>query len=88
MTQSTAERGQRFEQFGRTVDERLSGAGPRIEEEVRRVIAYLNDEVVPEVRRSSSVALRSAAQRLSQLAERLDRNTAPPGAASAGPGER
>ncbi len=61
-----------FEHFGRKMDEGLGGIGPRVEDEVRRIIAYLNDEVVPEVRRNSSQALRSAAEQLSRLAQHLD----------------
>lgn len=53
-------------------EEKIHEAGTRIEEEVRRVVRYLDDEVVPDVRRSSSVALRAAAERLAQLATRLD----------------
>ena len=37
-----------------------------------RVIAYLNDEVVPEVRRDGSRALRAAAGELMKLAERME----------------
>ena len=44
----------------------------KAEAEVRRVIRYLNDEVVPEVRRDSSRALRAAADELNKLAERMD----------------
>jgi hypothetical protein len=57
----------RFEDLGRKVDERFGNVGPRVEEEVKRVITFLNDEVVPEVRQNSSKALRVAA-------EHLDRN--------------
>jgi hypothetical protein len=59
--------------MGRKVDEHFGGAGERIEEKVRRVIAYLNDRVVPEVRENSSKALRLAAEQLTQLAEHLER---------------
>jgi hypothetical protein len=44
----------------------------RVHEDLRRVIDYLNDEVVPEVRRSSSAALRTAAQELAKLAQHMD----------------
>ncbi|WP_446745458.1 hypothetical protein [Silvibacterium acidisoli] len=64
-----------FEDFGRKVDEKFSKATPKIEEEVRKVIAYLNDEVVPSVRENSSKALRAAAEQLTRLAEHMDRNT-------------
>lgn len=53
-------------------EERLSEAGTRIEEEVRRVAKYIDDEVVPEVRRNGSIALRAAADRLQRLAQHMD----------------
>ena len=62
-----------FEEFGRKVDEHVSNVAPRIEEEVRKVIAYLNDEVVPKARQNSSEALRLAAEQLRKLADHLDR---------------
>ena len=39
----------------------------------RKVIAYLNDEVVPKVRQNSSDALRIAADHLRNLADHLER---------------
>ena len=45
----------------------------RAEAEVRRLIEYMNDEVVPDVRKQSSTALRAAADRLHELAQTLDR---------------
>jgi hypothetical protein len=35
-------------------------------------VAYLNDEIVPDVRRNGSEALRSAAAELNRLAQRMD----------------
>jgi hypothetical protein len=46
---------------------------PRVEEEVRKVINYLNDEVVPKVRQNSSEALKIAADQLRKLADHLER---------------
>ncbi len=63
----------RFQEFGRKFDERMGDTIPKVEEEVKRVIAFLNDEVVPQVRQNSSQALRVAADQLSKLAEHLDR---------------
>jgi len=54
------------------LEERLREAAAEAEQELRRVAAYINDQVVPEVRRNSSGALRTAAQELGKLAERLD----------------
>ena len=50
----------------------LHEAAQRAEEELRRFARYLDEEVVPEVRRNSSTALRAAAVRLQKLAESMD----------------
>ena len=63
----------RFEEFGRKIDQKMTEAAPRVEEEVKKVIAYLNDEVVPQIRQNSSEALRVASSQLAKLAEHLDR---------------
>ena len=62
----------RFEGFGKKVDEHLNQAMPRVEEELKKVIAHLNDQVVPQLRQGSSQALRAAADRLRKLAEQLE----------------
>ncbi len=59
------------------IEERLSEAGKRVEEELHRLVRYIDDEVVPEVRRNSSLGLRSAATRLQELAQRLDDSRRP-----------
>lgn len=57
-------------------EERISDAGTRLRDEVqdelRRVVRFIDDEVVPEVRRNSSSALRAAAIRLQKLAQHMD----------------
>lgn len=73
MAQDSGSTKTRFEEFGRKIDERVGETLPRVEEEVKKVIAYLNDEVVPQVRQNSSQALRQAAEQLERLAEYLDR---------------
>jgi len=57
----------------------VGGVGRRIEEaveliemELRHTIAYINDAVVPQVRRESISALRTAADKLRELADRFD----------------
>lgn len=57
---------------GKPWDERLQETGQKLEDELRRAIRYLDEEVVPEVRRNSSSALRSASDHLRKLAEKLD----------------
>lgn len=53
-------------------EQRLHEAGTRVEEDLRRFVAYVNDEIVPDVRRNGSEALRSAAAELNRLAKRMD----------------
>ena len=53
-------------------EQRLHEAGTRVEEDLRKVIQYINDEVVPDVRRNGSEALRAAATELQKLAQRMD----------------
>lgn len=47
--------------------------GEDLEEDLKRIITYLNDRVVPEVRENSSKALRAAAEQLNRLASHLER---------------
>ena len=68
----------RMEDFGRKIDEQIQNGIPQVEAEVRRVITYLNDEVVPQVRRNSSEALKIASVQLAKLAEALDKGHYPP----------
>lgn len=64
---------------GRDWEEELREAAARGEDELKRAIRYINDEVVPEVRRNGSVALRRAAVELERLAQRMDdRRAGPP----------
>lgn len=62
-----------FEEFGRKVDKEVNNIAPRVDEEVRKVITYLNDEVVPKVRQNSSEALRIAADHLRKLADYMEK---------------
>ena len=62
-------------------EQRLHEAGSRMEEDLRGIIQYINDEVVPDVRRNGSDALRSAAAELQKLARKMDHHagrTPPP----------
>jgi len=62
------------------------GAGRRIEEaieliemELRHAIAYVNDAVIPQVRAESISALRTASEKLKDLADRFDKAKGPRG---------
>ena len=63
-----------FERIGRKLDEEFGEAAQKIEREGERMIAYLNNDVVPAIRNHSSKALRAAAEQLSRLAEYMDKN--------------
>jgi hypothetical protein len=53
-------------------EQQLKDAAAHLETELRNVVKYINDEVVPEVRRNGSEALRAAAAELHRLAQRID----------------
>ena len=57
-----------FDQTKRKLDD----AASNIEQELKKVIRTLNDEVVPKMRTEGTQALRSVAQELQKLADRLD----------------
>ncbi len=57
----------------------IGGVGRRIEEaveliemELRHTIAYVNDAIVPQVRKESINAMRTVADKLRELADRFD----------------
>ena len=65
-------------------EQQLREAAAHAEDDLRRVVTYINDEVVPDIRRNGSEALRAAAAELHKLAERMDERRAsgsppPPG---------
>lgn len=63
----------------------LRDAGARAEDDLGRLVQYINDEVVPEVRRDGSQALRRAAAEMQKLADRMDARAGrskPPGGAA------
>ena len=55
-----------------TWEQRLHETGSRLEDDLRSLVAYFNDEVVPGVRKNGSEALRAAAKELNRLAQRMD----------------
>ena len=69
------------------------GVGRRIEEaieliemELRHAIAYVNDAVIPQVRRESISAMRTAADTLRNLADRMDAHAGAPPRPGPNPG--
>ncbi len=67
--------------FDERVNEAIHGAAERLDRESEKLIAYINDEVVPAVREHSSRGLRIAAEKLAKFADFMDQeggNTSPP----------
>lgn len=54
------------------VGRRLEEAIELIEMELRHAVAYVNDAVVPQMRRESISAMRTVAETLKNLADRMD----------------
>jgi hypothetical protein len=63
-------------------EQQLRDAATHLEADLKSVVKFINDEVVPDVRRNGSEALRAAAAELHKLASRMDdharRSSAPP----------
>jgi hypothetical protein len=59
--------------FGRRIEEAME----LIEMELRHAISYVNDAVVPQVRRESISAMRSVADTLRNLADRFEEKRGP-----------
>ena len=53
-------------------EQQLREAAAHAEEDLRKVVTYINDEVVPDIRRNGSQALRAAAEELQKLAKHMD----------------
>ncbi len=56
-----------------TVGQRIDEAIELIQMELRHAIAYVNDAVVPQVRRESISAMRTVADTLQSLADRMEK---------------
>ncbi len=61
-------------------ESRVREAAGHVETDLRKLIDFVNDEVMPDVRRNGSSALRSAAAEFEKLAMRMDQSNrgAPP----------
>jgi hypothetical protein len=62
-------------------EQQFREATAKAEEELHRVVTYINDEVVPDIRRNGSEALRAAAAELHKLAQKMDDRRAAAGQA-------
>lgn len=60
---------------GERVNRKIEEAAHTLEQETEKFVRYINDEVVPEVRKHSSRGLRTASEKLREFADFLDRNS-------------
>jgi F0F1-type ATP synthase membrane subunit b/b' len=67
----------KVEEASAKVNTSVEEAAQRLEKETAEFIAYLNDQVVPAVRRGSTKVLRTAAERMSRLADYLEKTRRP-----------
>lgn len=63
--------GKKVEAAGRKLERSLEEKG--LDKDAEKIISYLNDEVIPAIRTHSTQALRTAAQKLAQFADYVDR---------------
>ena len=59
------------------VGKKVGETAERVEQEAAQFIKYLNDEVVPAVREGSTKALRTAADKMRELADYMEKHSAP-----------
>ena len=67
----------KVEEASARVNQSVADAATTLEKEAAEVISYLNDEVVPAVRQHSTKALRIAAEKLSHLADYMEKHQPP-----------
>jgi hypothetical protein len=72
--------GQGRDTCGRRIDEAIE----LIEMELRHAVAYVNDAVIPQVRRESISAMRTLSDTLRNLADRFEGGSRPPKGPNAG----
>jgi F0F1-type ATP synthase membrane subunit b/b' len=71
MSDPTNKTEQASARFSKTVAETTE----RLEKEAQEFVKYLNDEVVPTVRQHSTKVLRSAAEKLQELANYMEQHS-------------
>jgi hypothetical protein len=57
------------------VNQSIGEAARTLEQETEKFIQYINNEVVPEVRKHSSRGLRTASEKLREFADFLEKNS-------------
>lgn len=68
---------QKVEDTTTRVGKKVGETAERVEQEAAEFIKYLNEEVVPAVRQHSTKALRIAAEKMQELANYMEKHSAP-----------
>jgi len=71
LDQAFTRAGRKVEAAGKKLGRSLEDQG--LDKDAENIISYLNDEVVPAIRSHSTQALRTAARKLAQFADYMDR---------------
>lgn len=66
--------GRKVEDASARVNQTIGDTTERLEKDAAELITYINNEVVPAIREHSTKALRVAAQKLSTLADYMERS--------------
>ena len=64
-----------FTTAGEKLDDMLGDTTKRVEDETQKLIAYINDELVPAIRDHSTAALRIASEKMRQAADMMEAST-------------
>jgi hypothetical protein len=64
-----------FNQASSRVNKAVGETTERLEKEAADLIKYLNDEVVPAIRQHSTKALRTAAEKMTELANYMEKHS-------------
>jgi hypothetical protein len=64
-----------FNQASSRVNKAVGDTTERLEKEAAEFIKYLNDEVVPAIRQHSTKALRTAAEKMTELANYMEKHS-------------
>jgi sulfur carrier protein ThiS len=68
----------KVEEASARLNQSVAEVTERLEKETKELIAHLNDQVVPKVREHSTKALRTAAEKMTQLADYMEKHTPSP----------
>ena len=68
----------KVEEASARINRSVADVTANLEEETAQLISYLNNEVVPAVRQHSTKALRIASEKLSRMADYMEKHHAPP----------